>query len=67
MEQILLFYSPATLEVGDVIGTWVYRQGLTRLQYSLGTALAFIESIFGLVLILGVNEFARRRLKVGIW
>ncbi len=67
VEQILLFYSPATLEVGDVIGTWVYRQGLTRLQYSLGTALAFIESIFGLALILGVNEFAKRRLKVGIW
>lgn len=66
-EQILLFYSPATYEVGDVIGTWVYRQGLTKLQYSLGTSLAFIEAVFGLILILSVNHFAKKRLKVGIW
>lgn len=67
VEQILLFYSPATYEVGDVIGTWVYRQGLTKLQYSLGTSLAFIESTFGLILILSVNYFAKKRLKVGLW
>jgi putative aldouronate transport system permease protein len=67
VEQILLFYSPPTYEVGDVIGTWVYRQGLTKLQYSLGTSLAFIESVFGLVLILSVNYIAKKRLKVGLW
>ena len=67
VEQILLFYSPATYEVGDVIGTWVYRQGLAKLQYGLGTSLAFIESVFGLGLILSVNHLAKTRLKVGIW
>ena len=65
VEQILLFYSPPTYAVGDVIGTWVYRQGLTKVQYSLGTALAFLESVFGLILILSVNHIAKRRLKKG--
>ena len=67
VEQILLFYSPPTYSVGDVVGTWVYPQGLTKLQYSQGTALAFAESLLGLTLILAVNAYSKRRLKVGIW
>jgi putative aldouronate transport system permease protein len=67
VEQILLFYSPPTYSVGDVVGTWVYRQGLTKLQYSLGTALAFAESVLGLIMILTVNYLSKKRLKVGIW
>lgn len=66
-EQILLFYSPATYSIGDVIGTWVYRQGLGKLQYSLGAAVSLFEATVGLILVLICNKLANKYAGVGIW
>ena len=66
-EQIILFYGPANYSVSDVIGTWVYRQGLGKLKYSLGSAVAMFESSVGLILVLLCNWIASRYAGVGIW
>ena len=66
-EQILLFYGPQNYSVSDVIGTWVYRQGLGKLQYSLGAAVSMFESVIGLTLVLVCNKLAGRFAGVGIW
>jgi putative aldouronate transport system permease protein len=66
-EQILLFYTPAVYDVADTIGTWVYRQGLLKLDYSLGTTLQFFQSAIGLLLILGANKVAKKTTGVSIW
>lgn len=66
-EQILLFYSPPVYRISDVIDTWVYRQGLSHLEYSLGCAMSFFQSIFGLLLILICNRLSVRYTNVGIW
>ena len=66
-EQILLFYGPANYSVSDVIGTWVYRQGLGQLQYSLGAAVSLFESAIGLCLVLLSNKAANKFAHVGIW
>lgn len=66
-EQILLFYGPANYSVSDVIGTWVYRQGLGQLQYSLGAAVSLFESLIGLALVLLANKLANKMAHVGIW
>ncbi len=66
-EQILLFYNPSNYNVSDVIGTWVYRQGLGRLQYSLSAAVAVFESTIGLILVLICNKIANKVAGVGIW
>ena len=67
VEQILLFYSPANYSVSDVIGTWVFRHGLGRLQYGLGAAVGLFEATVGLVLVLICNKIANKTAKVGIW
>ncbi|XID90211.1 ABC transporter permease [Paenibacillaceae bacterium WGS1546] len=67
VEQILLFYSPATYEVGDIIDTFVFRQGLSQLQYSMATAVGLFQSVIGLVLILTANRLARKYAGTGIW
>lgn len=67
VEQILLYYSPATYSVGDIIDTWVYRQGLGQLQYSLAASAQFFQSLFGLILVLVMNHLSRRFAGVGIW
>ena len=66
-EQILLFYSPATYEVGDVIDTWIYRQGISQLQYSLATAASLFQSLFGFLLVIGANYVSKRYAQTGIW
>ncbi len=66
-EQILLFYNPATYGVGDVIDTYVYRQGLNSLQYSMATAVSLFQSGIGLVLILVSNAISKKTTGTGIW
>jgi putative aldouronate transport system permease protein len=67
VEQVLLFYSPATYEVGDIIDTFVFRQGLNQLQYSMATAVGLFQSVIGLVLILTANQLAKKFAGTGIW
>ena len=66
-EQILLFYTPASYEIGDVIGTWIYRQGLGKMEYSLGAAMSMFQSVIGFILVMCSNVFAKKFAKVGIW
>lgn len=66
-EQILLFYGPANFSVSDTIGTWVYRQGLGKLKYSLGSAVDMFQSLIGLILVLICNKAANKIAGVGIW
>jgi len=66
-EQLLLFYSPATYSIGDVIGTWVYRRGLGEFKYSLGAAVSQFNSVVGLILVLFFNKIAKKFFGVGIW
>jgi len=66
-EQVLLFYNYAVYDVADIIDTWVYRVGLSRFQLSIGTAMGFIQSIFGMILLVVANYVARRYTDRGIW
>ena len=66
-EQILLFYGPSNYAVSDVIGTWVYRQGLGKMEYGLSAALGMFESTVGLVMVLICNTLSRKFAGVAIW
>jgi ABC-type polysaccharide transport system, permease component len=66
-EQILLFYSPPVYNISDIMDTWVYREGLSKIQYSMGSAVTFFQSVFGLVLVLVCNKISIKTTKVGIW
>jgi putative aldouronate transport system permease protein len=50
-EQILMLYSPVTYSTGDVIDTWVYREGLVNAQYSLSAAVGLLRSVVSFLLI----------------
>lgn len=66
-EQLLLFYSPATLSVGDIIDTWVYRNGLGKFMYSLSSAVTLFQSLTGLILVLTFNKLATKFAGTSIW
>jgi putative aldouronate transport system permease protein len=58
--QIFVLYSVPVYSVGDIIDTWVYRQGVLQFQFSLATAVGFFKGAIGLALILVSNRIARR-------
>lgn len=66
-ERALLLQTPATYEVSDVIGTYVYRVGIKQLNYSLASAVGLFESVISLVLITVANYVSNKVSKVGIW
>lgn len=50
-EQVLTLYNPAVYATGDILDTWVYRQGLISAQYSLAAAVGLVKSGLSFVLI----------------
>jgi putative aldouronate transport system permease protein len=66
-EQVYLFLTPLSYEVGDIIDTWVFRRGLQGADFGLGTAVGFWKSVVGLALILAANKIARRFGGQGLW
>lgn len=58
--QIFVLYSVPVYSVGDIIDTWVYRQGILQFQFSLATGVGLFKGVIGLVLILTANEVAKR-------
>lgn len=59
-EQILVMYNPAVYASGDILDTFIYRQGLLAAQFSLSTAIGLFKAGIGLVLMLTVNLIATK-------
>jgi len=58
--QIFVLYSVPVYSVGDIIDTWVYRQGVLQFQFSLATAVGLFKGVVGLILILVANRLSKR-------
>lgn len=65
-EQIMLFGSE-NMEIAQVIDTWVIWKGLNGLEYGLGAAVAFFQSVIGLVLVLLCNKFSKHYVGIGLF
>lgn len=51
-DQVFNMYSPIVYQTGDILDTYVYRVGLERMQYSLGTAVGLFKSVISFFLII---------------
>ncbi|TLS51911.1 sugar ABC transporter permease [Paenibacillus antri] len=66
-EQILTLYNAVVYETGDVIGTYVYRIGLGKMDYSFSTAVGLFNSVIGFLLVVTGNWLSRKFLHRSIW
>ncbi|WP_429147361.1 ABC transporter permease [Anaerotaenia torta] len=66
-EQILLMYNPTVYKTGDVLGTYIYRTGVSQMNYSYATAIGLFESLVGLVLVLVGNLTSKKATGRSIW
>lgn len=58
--QIFMLYSPAVYNIGDIIDTWVYRQGLLDGRFGLATAAGLFKGAIGMLLVFTSNYFSRK-------
>ena len=49
-DQVFNMYNVLVRSTGDIIDTWVYRQGLVNMNYGLGTAVGLFKSGIALFL-----------------
>ena len=66
-EMILLLYVPATYEVADVIGTYIYREGLSSGQFSYITAIGLIQAVINFALVFIANKVSDKLTGAGLF
>lgn len=66
-EKILLLQNPLNMSSSDVISTFVYRSGLVDAQYSFSTAVGLFNSVINAILLIAVNQIARRTSENSLW
>lgn len=59
-ERVYLLQNSLNLEASDIIQTYVYRSGLMEGQYSFSSAVGLFNSVINLILLLTVNQIARK-------
>ena len=57
-EKVLLMQNDLNMSTSDIISTYVYRIGLTSMQYSYSTAIGIFQSVVSLILLIIVNKVA---------
>lgn len=66
-EKLILLYNPITLEVADVISSYVYRTGLVEGGYSFGSAVGLFNSVVNLIMVVAANKVSKKLTEVSLW
>jgi putative aldouronate transport system permease protein len=59
-EPIFVMMNAMVYDVADVIGTYTYRIGLLKADYSYSTAVGLFKSLIAMVLVLGANKLSTK-------
>ena len=66
-EKVFLMQNPINLSSSEIISTYVYKIGILSAQFSFGTAVGLFNSVVNLLLIVGVNQIARKIGETSLW
>ncbi len=66
-QKILLMYNTNVYETADVIGTYVYREGIESARYAYSAAVGLMTSLVSLLLVVVVNSIARGVSEYSLW
>jgi putative aldouronate transport system permease protein len=66
-DRIYAMQNPLVLDVAETIATFVYKNGVKQLKFSLSTAVGLFQSVVGLFFLLSANALSRKLGERGIW
>ncbi len=59
-DQIFNLYNPLVTKTGEIIDTYVYKQGLVNMKYSFSTAVGLLKSVISTILLVSSYRLAAR-------
>jgi len=66
-EKVLLMQNTLNSETSDIIQTFVYETGILEGQYSFAAAIGLFESVINIILLITVNQIARKVSENSLW
>jgi putative aldouronate transport system permease protein len=66
-DQVFNLLNPVVYEVGDVIGTYVYRKGILQAQFAYGAAVGLFVNVVGIIALVATNYIAKRFSEYTLW
>jgi putative aldouronate transport system permease protein len=66
-QKAFLMQTALNMDASEIIPTYVYKQGLLGAQFSFASAVGLFNSVINLVLIIAVNQFARKVSDNSLW
>jgi len=66
-EKVFLMQNPLNMQTSEVLTTYVYRVGLAGGQFSFAAAVGLFNSVINLILLLIVNEIAKKLGDTSLW
>ena len=66
-DQIFAMYNSMVYESSDIIGTYIYRISLGKLDFSTGTVIGVFNSTIGMILTMSANYFSKKVTGRSIW
>lgn len=66
-EKILLMYNAQVFETADVIGTYVYREGIESSRFSYSAAVGLMTSALSLLLVVMANKISKTVTEYSLW
>lgn len=66
-EKVFLMQNSLNLSASDVISTHVYRSGILGAEYSFSAAVGLFNSVVNFIMLILVNEVARRMRTTSLW
>lgn len=66
-EQFYVFQTTANLDKSEVLATYIYKEGFTRMNYSYASALGFFDSVVSVILLVTSNFISNKMTGRGIF
>ncbi|NMA85340.1 MAG: sugar ABC transporter permease [Epulopiscium sp.] len=66
-EKVILMQKPITIDVAEVINSYVYKRGLVGMDYSYGTAVGLLQSVISFTLLVVANKASKKLSETSLW
>ena len=65
--KILLLYNESIYETADIIGTYVYREGIQGMRYGYSAAVDLFTSVISIILVVFANTVSKKVTEYSLW
>lgn len=66
-QKILLMQNDLNMSSSDVIATFTYRKGILDGEYSFTTAIGLFDAVINFILLILINQLARKKASTSLW